>query len=96
MDEPTITIKTNGHARELRCAADLDPKVLEDQFDYIKGEELWSPRLFEYRGSWYDTAEFERSTTPGWDGVQCESAFSAVLIRYGDEYESVAVGYAHW
>lgn len=94
---------TNNHFRDLHCAEDVDPKIVKEWFDYLSEEDLGSPRLFEYRGSWYDANEFDYrdrnsfpSTVHGWDGVQCESAFSAVLIRYDDDYEAVAVAYMHW
>ena len=108
-----ITIKTNGHARELKSYAELPAGVAAREFDYVgelteADDAAYDSRFFEYRGSWYDTQEFQRvpsdaSSFEGWDGVQTESYFSAVLIRYPFEwdgmtvdYGAVVVAYAHW
>lgn len=105
-----VTIKSNGHARELRALYEL-PESAREQFDYVgpcdeSSDEAWSQRFFKYRGAWYDVNEFERAhgeAFAAWDGWQAESAFSAVLIRYALEwdgstvdYGAVVVGYAHW
>ena len=99
-----ITIKSNRHERPLYGLADLTPKDAED-FDYIEGEDRYSPRLFNYRGSWYDYYEFQRTSerldADGWDGIQTESYFSGVLVSYRTKEgklldETVIVGYAHW
>lgn len=105
-----ITIKTNGHARELKPFYAL-PANVQAEFDYMgapdeSNDEHYSSRFFEYRGSWYDSNEFERATGEAfaaWDAWQTESYFSAVLIRYPLEwdgttvdYDSVVVGYSHW
>lgn len=98
-----MTIKTNNVPRPLHALVDL-PDSVRAQFDYIDEDESYSARLFQYRGSWYDSHEFQ-STTRGltefsplkaWDAFQSESMFSAVLIRFmfddcGDE--NVIVGY---
>ena len=99
-----MNIKSNHHPRPLMALGDIPVKARED-FDYIQGEDIYSLRLFEYRGGWYDVNEFT-VTGPefaalGWDGFQGESYFSAVIVKYFDEYgwyndESIIVGYAHW
>ena len=95
------TIKTNGHARDLLSFWELSD-VTRAEFDYLADdpEAHYSPRFFEYRGSWYDANDgFTRvtdSALSGWDGAQGESYFSAVLIRYTDDYQAVVIGYAHW
>ena len=98
------TIKSNRHTRDLVGFFDL-PASERDDFDYVEGEEQYSLRFFSYRGSWYDYFEFEVAPDSfkarGWDGVQTESYFSAVLVSYFDRdgYEledQVIVGYAHW
>ena len=54
---PTIT--TNNRPRELKCLADL-PSTARADFDYITEDDAYSPRLFAYRGTWYDANEFVR------------------------------------
>lgn len=96
-------VKCNGHERELFALDQLPAKDAAD-FDYIEGEDRFSFRLFQYRGSWYDSAEFEiapdRFKRLGFDGIQTESAFSAVIARYfdedGHELDGIIVGYVHW
>lgn len=108
-----MTIKTNNKPRALVSLAQLPDGVHAEWFDYVDAAELagtgedHSPRFFCYRGSWYDSAEFELAPADirrhGFDGVQTESYFSAVLLRYFDregnlidDGDSVVVGYAHW
>lgn len=107
-----ITIKTNGHTRELKSAAEVGREILERDLDYLlpeydaNSDEALRPKLFEYRGSWYDVTEFEVAPVDRfhpWWGIQTESYFSAVLIRYPFEwdgitvdFDAVVVGYAHW
>jgi len=108
-----ITIKTNGHPRELMMLAELPESVVRHDFSYMaedwdnKSDECYTKRFFEYRGAWYDTHEFQMAPDAlrerGWYGAQPESYFSAVLIKYPFEwdsitvdYDSVVVGYAHW
>ena len=71
MNISTVTVKTNGHSRDLKSYADL-PLDERDNFDYILNnvptkqcndpenfpDECYSTRFFEYRGSWYDVQEF--------------------------------------
>lgn len=102
----SITIKCNNIPRELHSYGDI-PEPERHYFDYIEESEHFDMRFFNYRGSWYDYYEFERTGNElaalGFDGVQGESYFSAVVIRYfdrdGNAYDygdSVVVGYAHW
>ena len=99
-----ITIKTNGHARDLLAYVDLTPAQREDVEFYMgapdaDNEEHYALRFFIYRGATYDVHEFERAWRPdleAWDGAQGESYFSAVLVRYTDHFDGVIVGYAHW
>ena len=107
-----MKITTNNHPRDLVSVRDLDR---EDQawFNYIAGDEEWNPRLFSYKGSWYDSHEFVRivpfSTSDNsfchrsdddemlkWSGIQTQSAFDAVVIRYTDDHEGVVAGRATW
>jgi hypothetical protein len=64
-------------------------------------------RFFEYRGSWYDSQEFEAASHDikrmGFDGIQTSSYFDAVILQYFDrdgnpydDYNSVVVAHIHW
>jgi hypothetical protein len=98
---PTIT--TNNRPRKLTCLADL-PSMARADFDYITEEEAYSPRLFAYRGTWYDVNEFMRFQDAQafrgsvarqvWDGYHCDTYFSGIVLRYvpDTDYEFVVVG----
>jgi hypothetical protein len=105
----TYHVACNNIPRELVCFAELPEGVADEWFDYlprpVTDDEDWSPRFVQYRGSWYDVHEFEPAGDDlralGFDGVQTESYFSAVALRYFDrdgvEYDdAVVVGYIHW
>jgi hypothetical protein len=86
----TMTIVTNNVPRDVLGAHDLTPAERE-QFDYLNWEAIErgedSASFIRFRGSLYDLGEFEHTTGPnlsGWDGMQVDSFFSAVLIRYVD------------
>lgn len=59
-----MTVKTNGHWREPVSFHDL-PEYARSDFDYIEGEDRFSPRLFHYLGCWYDLCEFFRVRAAG-------------------------------
>lgn len=101
-----LHFKSNRHSRKLYAYAELEHAVIAEWFgdDYPVDDE-WEHTFFNYRGSWYDMREFERAPDAykahGWDAVQTESYFSAVVITYWDYdgYElddEVIVGYVHW
>lgn len=81
--EPSI--RTNHHWYELVSFCELPLEVqLSEDFDYI--EDIDRPRLFKYKGHWYDVNEFFVEGAPvGWDAVQTDSFFSGTIIRYGNE-----------
>lgn len=92
-----MKIITNSHPRDLFCFWDL-PEAAQSDFDYIEGEDRYSPRLFRYGGAWYDTGGFFRLPDHPdwrdlpWNGYQSDSYFSGTLVRYVDDYERVIVG----
>ena len=117
-----VTITSNGHRYELLTwreaieqerrlrGAKAERRFISD-FDYIKPDEVHDPRLFRYRGTWFDASEFiaidprrEFQLNPllvaGWHGVQSDSFWSATVIRYLDEdhghYGWIQVGTATW
>jgi len=95
-----MKITTNNVPRNLVCFHDL-PDTAQSDFDYVSGDDLYSPRFFSYRGAWYDTNEFMRFDYANafsgpqfakWDGYQSETFFSGIVVRYVDDFERVIVG----
>lgn len=88
-----MKITTNNQPRELVTWHDLSVAQRED-FDYIAEDDRYSPRLFIYKGYPHDTNEFIRSNgeLASWDGMQSDTFFSGVLVRYVDDFERVVVG----
>jgi len=83
-----MEITTNNQPRELVAFEDLPESECED----FAGRDRFFPRFFCYRGAWYDVGEFVRAEIASWDGVQSDTYFSGVLIRYVDDCERVIVG----
>lgn len=97
----TMTITTNGHARELRALYEL-PESARADFDYVgpceeSNDAAWDRRFFDYRGAWYDVRDgFDRTTSDelrAWDGFQSDSCFSGIAIRYPLEWDGTTVDY---
>ena len=97
-----LTIVTNRQPRELLALCDLPEKARKD-FDYIEDEDQFSPRLFAYKGNYYDVCEFmltprdeparqELNELAAWDGYSPDSYFSGVVLKYVDDCERVIVG----
>jgi hypothetical protein len=94
-----MTVKTNNQPRELLAWFELAPADSKD-FDYVDGEDRYSPRFVRYRGSWYDVNDSQYAGGLGfpeslkaWDGIVTESFSSGVLFKYTDpQCESVVVG----
>ena len=96
-----IEIKTNNVPRFLLDGWELSTKEREE-FDYIEdvGEEI--ARFFRYKDRIYDSHEFQ--TTAGmpegnplkqWDGIQNDSFFSGIVIRFvslSETSDAVIVG----
>lgn len=108
-----VYVKCNHHPRALVSYAELPTGVAAREFDYLDAAELattgedYSPRFVQYRGSWYDTQEFDSSPdfarVHGFDAWQTQSVFSAVGLQWFDKEgnlldfgDSVIVGYMHW
>ncbi len=106
-----MKITTNNVPRELVSFADLPEKARSD-FDYIDEPGHYNPRLFKYRGDYYDAGEyvrivpfadrvgFEHGTENvdllRWHGIQTDSYFSATLIRWNYDDDTVIVARASW
>lgn len=95
-----LQITTNNVPRDILDGFELTPKEREE-FDYInwdaieRGED--SASFFRYKGEVYDLGEFTTWNNPsspmtGWDGMQSDTFFSGILVRYTDDFERVVVG----
>ena len=95
----TKTIITNHKPREMSSWFDL-PESERDDFDYVEESDRYNYRFFKYLDSWYDFHEFETATgdirAAGWHAWQTDSYFSATLIKYNDDDDTVTVGRARW
>ena len=95
-----MNVITNNKPRMLLMWAELPEGIGESEFDYVDDADRYDPRFFKYRGAWYDVFEFEYiSDQPcyapfrgKWDGVQTDSFFSGIVLRWVDEFDSVIVG----
>ena len=89
-----VRVTTNNIPRDVLYGFELTARE-RAEFDYYSTvEEFNSAQFFRYKGEVYDLGEFEVATIPGWDGQQVDSFFSAIVIRYTDDYERVVVGLA--
>ena len=87
-----VTVTSNGHWRELVALCEM-PQDAADEFDYVDEDEHCRrmPRFFVYRGVWYDSYEFVitdgyfDSVVASWDGIQTDSFFSGIVIRFAGE-----------
>jgi hypothetical protein len=101
-----MKIKTNNHKRPLLSVMELSEEIIKEQgLEYIIDDEQFTPRLFWYGESLYDTHEFVwldkkrysayRDVPPRWDGIQSQSFFHGILIQHTEEDNgdmSVVVG----
>lgn len=99
-----MTLKCNNHTRPLVPMSELD-KDAQKNFGYVTEDEFFDSRFFEYRGEWYDANEFTTATDDvkalGFDGMQGQSYFSAVVVRFFDKsgepfVDEIVVGYLRW
>lgn len=103
-----MRIITNNHPRDLVSWQDI-PTDAQHDHEYLSEDDRYSYRFANYRGSWYDIAEFTWTgpneawgtgypelASLGWDGYATDSFFSAVLVRYVPESdnEQVVMGLA--
>lgn len=99
-----MKITTNNHERPLLAYYELTEKQRRD-VDYMGALDESNPdhltdRFFIFRGSTWDTHEFERASgedLKAWHGVQGTSYFDAVVLRFKDgDFGGVVVGHASW
>ena len=94
-----MKIKTNNHFRPVLYWYELEPSEqseLSDSYDTVE-----ESSFFRYRGHVYDLGEFMSARGNGahelvndWDGYHNDSYFSAVLVKYSEDYDAVKVGLA--
>ena len=86
-----MKITTNNQPRNLIYGYELTDTEKED-FDYL--DDIDSHDFFRFKGNLYDPSEFmcSPSLEPTWMGVQPDSFFSGVVIRYTDDFEQVVCG----
>ena len=97
----TMKIITNNHYRPVLYWHELTTKEqeeLKDSYDTIE-----ESTFFRYRQRVYDLGEFMRvqlgtafnSVVKEWDGYHNDSFFSAVVVKYDNDYcDTVKVGLA--
>jgi hypothetical protein len=91
-----IRSTTNNRARDLLSFYELTEEQ-RAEFDYLDDEEEhYSLRFFMFRGMVWDAHEFERSDMTSYDGVQGQSYFDAVAIRYVEDQQRVVVSHLTW
>ena len=96
-----MKIKTNHHFRPVLYWHDLtDAEQAENNEAY---EGVQESIFFRYRNWLYDLNDFLRVNNMhcgqdhrlyGWDGYKNETFFSSVLVKYGEDGETVKVGLA--
>ena len=96
-----MQIITNNRPRPLLALADLPRKVQKD-FDYLNGEDAYSPRFVQYKGWWHDVDDTQAvrysrggsamTEFEGWDSFASDTFFSGVLFKWVDDGEAVIVG----
>jgi hypothetical protein len=97
-EEYIVRIITNNVPRPVINGFELSAAE-QAEFDYLDFEND-SPTFFRFKGQLHDLGDFERglggSSMPeqfkGWDNYKSDSFFSGLVIRYGDDYETVVVG----
>lgn len=102
----TPRVITNNVPRDIVHAYELTADE-RAEFDYLdwsaieRGE--GSAEFFRYKGELHDLGEFtadygilKGSGLPShlstWDGYRADSFYSALVVRYANDYESVVVG----
>ena len=86
-----MNIITNHQYRNMLYGYQLTDKQ-RAEFDYI--EDIDFHYFFEYKGDIYDPDEFMRCSDDlsDWDGVQSDSYFSGIVIKYSNDMEQVKIG----
>lgn len=98
-----MQIKTNHNYRPILYWHDLTDAEQDEHRDAYNG--VQDSTFFRYRNWLYDLNEFLRVNDAlngrgrdhslyGWDGYKNDSFFSSILVKYGEDCETVKVGLA--
>jgi hypothetical protein len=102
LERSSVIVVTNNVPRLIIDAYELTEEERKE-FDYLDWEAIESgeanPTFFRYCGTLYDLGEFETTGTVGyprefrvnWDGIQPDSFFSGILVRFVDD-DHVIIG----
>lgn len=82
-------IRTNNIPRDILYWCELTDKQKSDLCHY---DGIEDSSFFVYRNHTYDMSDFMYGGPAGWDGYHTDSFFSAVLVRYVEDYQRVVVG----
>ena len=92
-----LTIKTNNTPRLIMSWHDLTA-IEQAELDYIDPND-GGGSFFRYKNQAYDLNEFTRindsymgGDLEGWDGLQGQSYFSGILIKFSEDGDGVIVG----
>lgn len=88
-----VKIKTDNKWKAFSYRHEVPQKVLADQFAHLSEEKYYN-KFFKYKGYWYHTSDFMRSSGGAcddkWDGYHGDSYFSGQLIKLskdGEQYQ---------
>lgn len=91
-----IKITTNNHPRPIIEGYELSDSERKE-FDYYDWDNIM-PEFFRYKGELYDLDEFMATSgnypdsIKKWDGIQSDTYFSGLVIKYTPDHEHVIVG----
>jgi hypothetical protein len=94
--EGDLKLITDNRFKPFKYGNEVPKKVLKDQFDHLEdGED--QDGFFKYRGNWYHTSDFmvasdKMQKATGFDGINTDSIFSAILIKISEDCEEYKVG----
>lgn len=101
----SMKIVTNNVPRDVIHGFELTPAE-RAEFDYLNWESIErgedDAQFFRYKGQLHDLGEFSADygitkgsgfpeVLHGWDGYRSDSFFSALAVRYVEDYEQVVV-----
>ena len=94
--EGDLRLITDNRFKQFKYGNEVPKKVLIDQFEHLEdGED--SDGFFKYRGTWYHISDFLTASDKikkitGFDGINTDSLFSAVLLSVSQDCEEYKVG----
>ena len=94
--EGELKLITDNRFKSFKYGNEVPKKVLQEQFDHLENGED-SDGFFKYRGTWYHTSDFlvasdKMKAATGFDGINTDSLFSAILLSISKDGEEYKVG----